>query len=72
MIKANLPVTEQNEKLTLNVEQALVIEAVSPTATVERTDDGALITMTDHSQTTTAYVHDGYSPVAKVETDGDM
>ena len=44
---------------TLEVEQARVIEAVSPTAEVERVTGGAEITVTDYRGSTTATVYDG-------------
>ena len=44
---------------TLQVEQARVIEAVSPTAEVERVTGGAKITVTDYQHETEAMVYDG-------------
>lgn len=43
----------------LTAEQARVIRAVSPTATVERIEGGAEVTITDYEQTTTAVIYDG-------------
>lgn len=43
----------------LTTEQARVIRAVSPTATVERVDGGAEIMVTDYDGTTTAVIYDG-------------
>lgn len=43
----------------LTTEQARVIRAVSPTATVERITGGAEVTVTDYEQTTTAVIYDG-------------
>lgn len=43
----------------LTAEQAQVIRAVSPTATVERIEGGAEVTITDYEQTTTAVIYDG-------------
>lgn len=43
----------------LTTEQARVIRAVSPTATVERIEGGAEVTITDYEQTTTAIIYDG-------------
>lgn len=44
---------------TLEVEQARVVEAVSPTAEVERVEGGAKITVTDYQHETEAVVYDG-------------
>lgn len=43
----------------LTTEQARVIRAVSPTATVERITGGAEVTVTDYEGTTTAVIYDG-------------
>lgn len=45
--------------VSLTTEQARVIRAVSPTATVERIEGGAEVTITDHEQTTKAVIYDG-------------
>ena len=43
----------------LTTEQVRVIRAVSPTATVERVEGGAEVTVTDFEGTTTAVIYDG-------------
>lgn len=45
--------------VSLTTEQARVIRAVSPTATVERIEGGAEVKITDYEQTTTAVIYDG-------------
>jgi hypothetical protein len=48
-------------------------DAFSPTATVEQTENGAKITITDKNGTTTAIVTNGYTPQREVDywTDND-
>lgn len=55
----HLTVQETPETASLTTEAARVIEAVSPTATVERTEGGAVLTVHDLNGTTTAEIHDG-------------
>lgn len=45
--------------VVMTAEQAQVIRAVSPTATVERIEGGVEVTITDYEQTTTAVIYDG-------------
>ena len=55
----SLQVSESSEQLRLDVQQATIIEAVSPTATVERVTGGALLTVHDLNGETTAVLNDG-------------
>ena len=41
-------------------------------ATVIQTDDGAIITITDKTGTSSAKINNGITPKIKVEADGDM
>lgn len=50
---------QSNPPVGLTTEQARVIRAVSPTATVERITGGAEVTVTDYDGTTTAVIYDG-------------
>ena len=54
-----LRMTASPEPMRLTMEEARVIGAVSPTATVERLENGARLTVTDINGTTTALVNDG-------------
>ena len=50
---------QSNPPVGLTTEQARVIRAVSPTASVERITGGAEVTVTDYEGTTTAVIYDG-------------
>lgn len=52
-------VITEDQPIALQVEPAQVIEAVSPTATVERVEGGAELTVHDLTGTTTAALYDG-------------
>lgn len=55
----NLRVVDNSNAISLTIEEARVIHAVSPTASVERVDGGAEITIKDLNGTTTSIVYDG-------------
>lgn len=54
-----LPVDADEGNVQLTVEEMRVVEAVSPTVTAERDEDGVLITVHDLNGTRTAHVNDG-------------
>ena len=54
-----LPVDTDEGNVQLTVEEMRVVEAVSPTVTAERDEDGVLITVHDLNGTRTAHVNDG-------------
>ena len=58
-VNVSLPMGGNDERVRLEVEEARVIEAVSPTAEVERIEGGARITVQDYQHSTEATVYDG-------------
>ncbi len=46
-------------ELPANVDEMVIVETVPVTATVERTDGGVVLTVTDHQGTTSAPLYDG-------------
>ena len=54
-----LTVQENNNPVRMTVDPAIIIPAISPTATVERVDGGAVVTVTDKNGTTQTEIHDG-------------
>ena len=71
---------QDEQEIELTAEERAIIEAISPTATVEKIGDTATITITDKDGTTTAEIsdgedgqdgQDGYSPKATVSKSGD-
>ena len=55
-----IPLTVQgDETIHMKPDEVLIIKAVSPTATVGQTEDGATITITDKDGTTTAQIMNG-------------
>lgn len=46
-------------ELPANVDEMVIVETVPVTATVERTDGGVVLTVTDHQGTTSAPIYDG-------------
>ena len=71
---------QDEQEIELTAEERAIIEAISPSATVEKVGDTATITITDKDGTTTATVsdgedgqdgQDGYSPKATVSKSGD-
>ncbi len=55
----SLTAQENNNPVGLTVDPAIIIPAISPTATVERVDGGAVVTVTDKNGTTQTEIHDG-------------
>lgn len=58
MAEIRLQVAE-NEAVGMSMELARIIEAISPTATVTQTADGAILTVTDKNGTTSAEILNG-------------
>lgn len=58
-VNVSLPMGGNDERVRLEVEEARVIEAVSPTAEVERVEGGARITVQDYQHSSEAVVYDG-------------
>lgn len=54
-----MTVQEQSNPVNMTVDPAVIIRAISPTATVERTENGAVVTVTDKNGMTQAEIHDG-------------